>query len=84
MNKFTFTTEISYGENCTGVGECAGSLVCETTVSNSCLCSDEDNEYHRGDNECAPSKYDSMFSSRTLVYIQCFFVKKNIIIKNDF
>ena len=52
------TTEINYEEACQGVtGECAGNLVCDTDGTNTCLCSDETNEYHNGSNTCETSKY---------------------------
>ena len=52
------TTGISYGDTCYGLeGECAGNLVCDTNDTNTCLCSDETNQYHNGSNACETSKY---------------------------
>ena len=56
MIKSASATEISYDGNCTGItGECAGNLVCEGDTD-TCLCSDETNEYHKGHNVCETSK----------------------------
>ena len=61
--KSSSATEISYEDDCSGItGECAGNLVCDTEDTDTCLCSNETNEYHKGDNVCETSKYCYLFS----------------------